>query len=53
MLADHSNPQAAAVKNTLVQLRQDAGTQLDPHVVDVLIAVVTDQDTRVTVRSGA
>jgi diguanylate cyclase (GGDEF)-like protein len=53
MLADHSNPPAAPVKNTLVQLRQDAGTQLDPDVVDVLIAVVTDQDTRVTVDSGA
>jgi diguanylate cyclase (GGDEF)-like protein len=53
MLAHHSTPEAAPVTHTLAQLLRRTGTELDPDVVDALIAVVTDQDTRVTVGSGA
>src|SRR3954447_23465972 len=43
----------AVAKDILAALGREAGTRLDPGVVDVLIAVVADQDSRVTVGSGA
>jgi diguanylate cyclase (GGDEF)-like protein len=48
----NSSSDPAVVKDILAALGQEAGTRLDPGVLDVLIAVVTDQDTRATVGSG-
>jgi diguanylate cyclase (GGDEF)-like protein len=48
----HSSSDPAVVRDILAGLGREAGTRLDPGVVDVLIAVVIDQDTRATVGSG-
>ena len=47
-----SSSDPAVVRDILAALGREAGTRLDPGVVDVLIAVVTDQDVRVPVGSG-
>jgi diguanylate cyclase (GGDEF)-like protein len=48
----NSTSDPAVVKDILAALGREAGTRLDPGVVDALIAVVTDQSSRVTVGSG-
>jgi two-component system cell cycle response regulator len=49
----NSTSDPAVIRHILSAVGREAGTRLDPGVVDVLIAVVTDQDTRVTAGCGA
>jgi response regulator RpfG family c-di-GMP phosphodiesterase len=49
----NSTSDPALVKEVLAAVGREAGTRLDPGVVDVLIAAVTDQSTRVAAGSGA